>query len=187
MKRILFATGLLFWGGLLALPAPGAEWAMDAAHSKLTFTAESRFFSADGQFRKFLVKADVDEQKLENSKIAVSVDVASLDTNNETRDNHLRSKDFFDAATYPAATINIKAIRKAAENSYAAESEITLRGVTKNVVLPVRVLLFENGLLRFRGETELNRKDFGISYDSRMNPISDAVLIRYEVNLRKPK
>lgn len=87
MKRIFFAAGLLFWAGLMVLPVPGAEWVMDAAYSKLTFTPESRFFSADGQFRKFLVKADVDAQKLENSKIAASVDVASLDTNNDSRMN----------------------------------------------------------------------------------------------------
>ena len=182
---------MLFLGvmlaGLLAVPAAAEEWAVDAGHSKIVFTAEARFFGADGQFRKFAIKADVDDKALENSKVSVTVDVASIDTNNEKRDGHLRSKDFFDVTNHPTATINIKSIRKLAATTYEADGEITIRGVTKPVKLPVRVVLFEEGRLRFRGDIELNRQDFGVSYNSRMNPIQDVVGVRYEVNLRKPR
>lgn len=184
IRVVLFTAWLAF---LLTTPAAAEEWVLDAAHSKIVFTAEARFFSADGQFRKFNVKADVDDKALENSKVMVTVDVASIDTNNERRDKHLRSKDFFDVANHSTATINIKGIRKLSDTSFEADGEITIRGVTKPIQLPVRILLFENGILRFRGSVEMNRKDFGVSYNSRLNPIHDIVGVRYEVNLRKPK
>lgn len=172
---------------VLAAPAAAEEWILDAAHSKIVFSAEARFFSADGQFRRFSVKADVDDKALENSKVMVTVDVDSIDTNNEKRDKHLRSADFFDVTNHPTAAINIKGIRKLSDTSYEADGEITIRGVTKPLRLPVRIVLFEGGVLRFRGNVELNRRDFGVSYQSRLNPIEDIIGIRYEVNLRKPK
>ncbi len=178
---------LLIVVAFLAEPAAGEEWGLDAAHSKIVFSAEARFFSADGRFRKFSVKADVDDKALENSKVNVTVEVASIDTNNERRDNHLRSKDFFDAANYPNANIEIKSIRKLASNSYEADGGITIRGVTKPIRLPVKVVLFEDGRLRLRGEVELKRQEFGVSYQSRLNPIQDVVGVRYEVSLLKPK
>jgi len=183
--RILVLVALLAL--LLAAPAAAEEWMLDAAHSKIVFNAEARFFSADGQFRRFKVQADVDEKALENCKVMVTVDVDSIDTNNEKRDKHLRSPDFFDVANNPTATINIKGIRKVSDTNYEADGEITIRGVTKPIRLPVRVVLFEGSALRFRGNVELNRRDFGINYNSRLNPIEDVVGVRYEVNLRKPK
>ncbi len=181
MKRTLILS-LLLVGTTCA-----EEWRLDAGHSKIAFTAEARFFSAEGQFRKFDVKADVDEKALENSKVTVTVDTASIDTNNERRDNHLRSKDFFEVATHPTSIIEIKAIRKLAENNYEADGQVTIHGVTKPFKLPVKVVLFENGRLRFRGNVDLNRKEFGISYNSRLNPVEDVVAVRYEVSLIKPK
>lgn len=181
MKRILV---LLF---AIAITAPAAEWRLDAGHSKIAFTAESRFFGGDGLFRKFDVKADVDEKALEKSSVAITVDVTSIDTNNERRDKHLKSADFFDVEKHPTANIQIKDIRKISERDYEANADITIRGVTKPVKLPVKVVLFEEGRLRLRGTVELNRKDFGVSYSSRMNPIQDMVEIRYEIGLLKPK
>lgn len=183
-KLFLYIAVSLF---TLVSPVWAEQWALDANHSKIVFTAEARFFSSDGLFRKFDVKADIDEAALEKSKVEVTVDVASIDTNNDRRDKHLRSKDFFDAETHPTATINIKGIRKISATQFEADGEVTIRGVTKSVALPVRIVLFESGILRFRGNVDLNRKDFGVSYNSRMNPVEDIVGVRYEVNLRKPK
>ncbi len=184
MKRIL---ALLFCATLLSLPAAAEEWRLDADHSKLRFAVDARFIGADGQFRKFQVKADINEQELEKSHIEMTVDVASLDTNSEKRDNHLRSKDFFDVANYPTAQIVTKGIRKLSPTNYEADAEITIRGVTKPIHLPARILLNEEGILRFRGTVEINRYDFGVSYQSRINRIEDIATVTYEFNLRKPK
>lgn len=181
-------TLLLLLATLLAAPSVLAQdWRVDGGHSKITFTAEARFFSAEGMFRKFEVKADVDEKALENSKVSITVDTNSIDTNNERRDTHLRSKDFFDVATFSTATIETRSIRKISASDYEADATMTLHGVTKQIRLPVKVLLNENGRIRLRGAIELNRKEYGISYDSRMNPVEDIVGVRYELSLVKPR
>ena len=184
MKKLVLA---LFCSLLLTLPLAAEEWNLDPAHSKVRFTAEARFLSADGIFRKFQVKADVNEAELEKSAIDMVVDVASIDTNVGKRDDHLRSDAFFDVAHYPTAHIAVGQIRKLSTGNYEGDGQITIRGVTKPLRLPARILLMEGGRLRFRGTVEINRMDFGVSYNGAMNKIEDMVSITYELNLVKPR
>ena len=184
MKRVLLAV---FCVTLLSVAVWGETWNLDAAHSKLRFTAEARFLSADGMFRKFEVKADLNEQQLEKSQIEMTIDVNSIDTAVVRRDNHLKSADFFDAANFPTATIKVKGIRKLSDQEYEADAEVTIRGVAKQMKLPARVLLLEGGRLRFRGTIPLNRMEFGIKYNGNTNKIDDIVNVTYELNLVKPR
>jgi len=184
MKRVLLG---ILGVSLLTVGLSAEIWNLDAGHSKLRFTAEARMISADGMFRKFDVKADINDQALEKSQIEVTVDVASIDTNSERRDNHLRSDAFFDATKFPTSTIKITGIRKLSDTSYEADADITIRDVTKQVKLPARILLNEAGILRFRGTVELNRMDYGVKFNSTMNKIEDVVSVTYELNLRKPR
>lgn len=184
MKKLLLG---ILCVTLLPVGLSAEVWNLDAAHSKLRFTAEARFISADGVFRKFEVKSDINEQELEKSQIEVSVDMTSIDTNSDRRDNHLKSPDFFDVAKFPTASIKISGIRKVSDTSYEADGEVTIRDVTKPMKLPARILLKEAGILRFRGTVELNRLDFGVKYNSNMNKIEDVVSVTYELNLRKPR
>jgi len=184
MKRVLL--GIL----CVTLSAVGLSaeiWNLDAGHSKLRFTAEARMISADGVFRKFDVKADINDQALEKSQIEVTVDMTTIDTNSDRRDNHLKSPDFFDVAKFPTSTIKITGIRKVSDTNYEADAQVTIRDVTKQVKLPARVLLNEGGILRFRGTVELNRMEYGVKYNSGMNKIEEAVSVTYELNLRKPR
>ncbi len=188
-KRILLLGAVLcfFWVGSLWAD----EWILDPLHSKIEFTADSRLVRADGQFHKFTVKADVDDKQLEKSKVTIVVDVASIDTANERRDNHLRTKDFFDVETHPQATIEVKSLRKLSPTEYEASAEVKLHGVAKSLTLPMEILAFEGGVLHFRGASQISRKDFGIGTDTTgsvvnvANPIRDLVAIRYEMDLRK--
>lgn len=184
MKKTLFAVLCVT---LLSVGAWAETWNLDAGHSKLRFTAEARFLSADGMFRKFEVKADVNDQALEKSQIEVTIDTTSIDTNSERRDTHLKSPDFFDVAKFPTATVKINGIRKISDQEFEADADVTIHGVTKQMKLPARVLLFEGGRLRFRGTIPLNRMDFGIKYNSTMNKIDDIVSVTYELNLAKPR
>ncbi len=172
---------------VLALPAAAEEWKLDPAHSKLKFAIDAKMISAEGVFRTFAVKDDINEQALEQSKIEMTVDVASLDTNSTQRDNHLRSDAFFDVAKYPTAQIVVKFLRKVSEGNYEGDGEITIRGVTKPIKLPVKILLNEGGRLRFRGSVEINRMDFGVKFNSPVNHIEDIATVTYELNLQKPK
>ncbi len=171
----------------VAMPATAEKWNLDANHSKLKFAIDARMIGAEGLFHTYKVDADINEQALEQSKLELTIDMNSLDTNSEGRDKHLRTKDFFDVATYPTATIKVNSIKKIGADNYEGEGEITMHGVTKAIKLPARILLNEGGVLRFRGTLELNRKDFGMTYNSNMNKIEDVATVTYEFNLRKPR
>jgi polyisoprenoid-binding protein YceI len=185
MKKTMLAVILAL--GVLALPAAAEEWKLDPGHSKLKFAIDAKMISAEGIFRTFTIKDDINDQALEKSTFEMTVDVASLDTNSTQRDNHLKSDAFFDVAKYPTALIAVKSIRKVGEGSYEGDGEITLHGVTKPIKLPVKILLNEGGRLRFRGSVEINRQDFGIKFNSAMNHIEDIATVTYELNLQKPK
>ncbi len=184
MKKVLRSVLCII---VLSAGLQAEQWVLDAGHSKLRFTAEARLISADGVFRKFDVKADINEQALEQSQIEVTVDMTTIDTNSERRDNHLKSPDFFDVAKFPTAAIKITGIRKVSDTNYEADADVTIRDVTKQMKLPARILLNEAGILRFRGSVDLNRMEFGVKYNGAMNKIEDVVSVTYELNLRKPR
>jgi len=170
----------------LAVPAFAEEWKLDPGHSKLKFAIDARMISAEGIFRTFTVKDDINEQALEQSKFEITVDVSSIDTNAEARDKHLKSDAFFDVAKFPTALIVVNSLRKVGEGNYEGDASVTIHGVTKQMKLPARILLNEGGRLRFRGTVEINRKDFGVSFQSAMNKIEDIATVTYELNLQKP-
>jgi polyisoprenoid-binding protein YceI len=172
---------------VLTLPAAAEEWKLDPGHSKLKFSIDAKMISAEGIFRTFTIKDDINDQALEQSKMEMTVDVSSIDTNSTQRDNHLKSDAFFDVAKFPTATIAVKSIRKISDGNYEGDGEITLHGVTKPLKLPVKILLNEGGRLRLRGSVEINRQDFGIKFNSAMNHIEDIATVTYELNLQKPK
>jgi len=170
----------------LAAPAFAEEWKLDPGHSKLKFAIDARMISAEGVFRTFTVKDDINEQALEKSTFEVTIDVSSIFTNAEARDEHLKTKDFFDVEKYPTAQIVVNSLRKVGEGNYEGDASVTIHGVTKQMKLPARILLNEGGILRFRGTVEINRNDFGMTFQSAMNKIEDIATVTYELNLRKP-
>jgi len=189
-KRPLFLGVLLVC--VFTCAAKAEEWVFNPLHSKIEFTASSRLTKTDGQFRRFTAKVDVNDKALERSSMLVTIDVASLDTDNEDRDEHLRTKDFFDVEAYPSATIEVKGVRKASPSEYEASAAVTIRGVTKTLALRMMIVTFENGVLRFQGAAEISQKEFGIGSNSQQsiasmaNPLQDLVAIRYEMDMRKP-
>src|SRR6266436_6530182 len=96
----------------LTLPVAAEDWELDANHSKLKFAIEARMIGAEGFFHKWNVKADVDNKNLEKTKIEVTIDMSSIDTNSDRRDTHLKSPDFFDVAKFPESKIVVKSARK---------------------------------------------------------------------------
>ena len=132
---------VVFCALALTTPAFAEEWKLDPAHSKLKFAIDARMISAEGVFRTYTVKDDINEQALEQSKFEITVDVGSIDTNAAQRDTHLKSKDFFDVATFPTAQIVVNSLRKVGEGNYEGDAMITIHGVTKQIKLPARILL----------------------------------------------
>jgi polyisoprenoid-binding protein YceI len=181
MKKILPLT-LLFLTTITVVAQPRPH-IVDHAHSQINFVAEARFISAHGYFDKWDAEVQLDPVKIENSSFKIAIEAASINTRVAMRDNHLRSKDFFDVATYPQITLVSKKITKTGDRTYAVTGDLTLRGVTKQLDVEVTQVFYENNRGRFRASFRINRKAFGISYDSNMNPIEDVVQVQVDINV----
>jgi polyisoprenoid-binding protein YceI len=169
---------------LLTSVAARAEprlYAIDPARSQLRFYAVSRFMDADGGFRRFAGEVRLEDGRPETATGRVTVEVASIDTANGTRDNHLRSEDFFDARRFPEATLVVGGARREGERVLVT-GELAIRGVSRPVTVPVTVAV-AGGVIRVTGDLVVNRREFGIAYQSRLNPIKDDVKVRFDLTL----
>ncbi len=160
------------------VPASGraATWELDPAHSTIGFSIRHMMISSvRGQFRTFTGKATGDPKTPDKAQIEATIDVASIDTANAKRDEHLKSPDFFDVAKFPTMTFKSKNIVAAGPGKAKVTGDLTLHGVTKEVVLevegPTDVIKDPMGNTRAgaHATTKINRKDFGIVYDKTMD------------------
>ena len=187
MKKI--ALVFSFWITTLQvfLPAPAhAEkrlYVLDRAHCQLNFIGEALFVSAHGYFEKWDADLQIDRDNLENSSVALTIETASLNTRVERRDNHLRSADFFDAANHPQIKFVSTKVSRVDDKNFNLTGDLTIRGITKPVQVPVKLVFLREGDARFKGEFQVNRRDFGMNYNSRMNPVEDLVTIQFDMHL----
>jgi polyisoprenoid-binding protein YceI len=161
-----------------AAPAPRIEapvaaaapvrWQIDATHSELTFRIRHLVSRVRGQFNTWGGTITADPASLAGGSVSVDIQTASIDTNNERRDTHLRSADFFDAANHP--TITFRSTRVEANGrALRVHGDLTIRGVTKPVVLEGEMLEVGGTAGRrrigFEAETEINRMDYGVAWN----------------------
>lgn len=186
MKRFAASVCLLAAVTLLCAPVSRADrkpYVFDRAHSQINFVAEALLLTAHGFFERFDGDVQVDPDNLENSTLRLEIETASINTRVEQRDNHLRSADFFDAANHPKITFVATKIAKADDRNLRVTGDLTIRDTTKTVEVPLFIVFLRDGRGRFKGEFTLNRQDFGVSYNSRANPIEDAVTIQVDLNV----
>jgi polyisoprenoid-binding protein YceI len=130
---ILLVLLLFIAGPVSATPM---EWDIDPVHSSVFFDVKHTFATVRGQFDDFSGKILIDPENHSNSTIDMEVKVASINTNNRQRDNHLRSEDFFSVKKYSAMTFKTTKVKKVRDNVYELEGKLTVKGVTKDVVVP---------------------------------------------------
>ncbi len=195
MKRIIAAIATIL---ALALPliASATTWTIDPDHSNVGFKVRHLMISnVKGSFEKLTGSVDLNDQDVTASKVSVSIDTASINTNVQKRDEHLRSADFFDVAKYPTMTFVSKKVTKAGADKLKVTGDLTLHGVTKEVVLDVEGPTAESkdpwGHIR-RGATattKINRKDFGLVWNKTLESggvaVGEEVTITLEIELLK--
>jgi polyisoprenoid-binding protein YceI len=171
------------------------EWDIDPVHTEIGFVARHMMVSkVRGKFTSYTASLTTADNPLE-SHAAAEIDLSSITTGNEQRDNHLRSSDFFDVETSPKLTFVSTAIRPAGED-LAVDGELTIRGITKPITLDVEVGGFAAdpyGGYRagFSARGEINRRDFGVNWNAAIEGggvvVSDkiTILIEVEAVLRK--
>lgn len=171
----------------LALPAGGEP------PGEIRFEASNLFSTADGQFHDWRIeRAEVDPAELGRGEVVVVVDVASLDTGIEARDEHLRSADFFEVERWPTATVRVHGVRpdgrdEAGQPRYRADFELRIRDVEKT--LEGVFVLLGSDPPAVEGELLVDRLDFGVGAPkSWWNPasIDEQVPVRFRAVLAGP-
>jgi len=156
------------WEGV-EIPVAGT-YGFDLSHSRVGFVVRHLMVSkVRGQFSQFEGTVVIAENPTD-SKVEVSIDATSIDTRDETRDNHLRSADFFEADSNPKLTFASTAVRHVTGNDFEVDGDLTIHGTTKPVTLKVElegVLTDPWGMSRagFSASTELDREDWGLTYN----------------------
>lgn len=167
------------------------SWKIDPAHSAAQFAVRHMGISTvRGQFQKLSGTVSYDAKDVSKSAVDVTIEAGSVDTRVEMRDNDLRSANFFDVQKYPTITFKSKKVEAAGAGKLKVTGDLTIHGVTKEVVLevegPTAAVKDPRGNLHMgaSGTTKVNRKDFGVSGASAM--VGDEVSITLDVELVKP-
>ena len=170
----LAAAALLTVAAALPAAAATETWTVDRDHSSVGFTVRHLVSNVRGQFGTFTGTVRLDPQHPEQGAVEFTIDAASIDTDNAKRDEHLRTPDFFDVANNPQITFKSKKVVALAPNRFAVAGTLTMRGVSREVTLPVELLgtskdPWGNTRAGFSTAVTLNRKDYGINWNKSLD------------------
>ena len=173
MRKIMIATALLVAGIFVTNMSKGQQtWTVDKAHSSVNFTIQHLVISeVDGTFTDFDGKMVSPSVDFSNAKIDFTVNVASVNTDNENRDAHLKADDFFNAEKFPKMTFTGVSFKKINEKKYELTGDLTIRDVTKRVKFDVHYGgtvkdPWGNTKAGFKATTTINRFDYNLKWNS---------------------
>jgi polyisoprenoid-binding protein YceI len=174
----------------MSVEIPGyvaGTWVIDPTHSEVSFTVRHMMVSkVRGRFDKFEGTIVTTEDPL-GSSVTATVDLESINTNQEQRDAHIKSADFFEVEKYPTMTFTSTAL-KGAEEGFVLEGDLSLKGVTKTVAFNLEV----NGIgpdayggtrIGFSAETQINRSDFGVNFNGPIPGVPGGVAVSEKVTI----
>jgi polyisoprenoid-binding protein YceI len=168
------------------------NWQLDPYHTQVEFSAKHLgMMTVRGHFAELAATADIDPEHPESASVEVTISVASIRTNNETRDNDLRSSNFLEADEYPTITFKSASVEPAGPDRYTLTGDLTIKGHTHPVALQVtRYGEFSDPMMGHRiayGATgEINRKEFGLTLNMVLDGrfvVSDEIQISIEGEL----
>jgi polyisoprenoid-binding protein YceI len=172
-----------------------SKWVLDPSHSELLFKVKHLMITnVKGEFRKFNVEAVSDGNDFSNATVDVTIDAGSVFTNEENRDAHLKSPDFFDAENHKELTFKSTGLIKNADGELVLTGLLTIKGVTKEVGLRVEFGGINkdpwgNEKAGFSLEGKISRKDWGLNWNAMLETggvlVSDEVKIQAEVQLAR--
>jgi len=187
VSRMVVALGL---AGMLSLPAFAGTttWQIDPKHSSAQFAVTHLMISTvRGEFHQVNGTVVIDDADISRSSVNVTIDASTVDTREPDRDKHLMSPDFFDVAKYPTMTFKSTRVEPAAPGKLKVTGDLTIRGVTKQVVLevtaPKPAIKDPWGLQRtgVSGSAKINRQDFGVAWNKSLD--AGGVVVGDDVNI----
>src|SRR5579864_6553678 len=181
---------------LAAPQAATTTWNIDPVHSVAEFKVKHMMISnVKGQFTGLQGALTLDEANLTNSHVQATIDAASITTRDAQRDAHLKSADFFDVEKIPTLSFKSTHISRVGEGELAVHGELTIRGTTRNVVFAVEGPTppskdpWGNARIGLSASTKLNRKDFGLTWNTALETggilVGDEVTITLEAQFVK--
>ena len=175
-----------------ALAALTGTYTVDPAHSSLGFTVRHAMVTnVRGFFQEFDGTLSLDGTDPARSGAALTVNIGGIDTGNGDRDEHLRSADFFDAATYPAMTFRSTAAERTDEDSYRLTGDLTIKDVTRPVTIDLTFNgaatdAFGNERVGFEGTAQILRSDWGLTWNANLETggvlVSDKVRLTFDIS-----
>ncbi|WP_460802666.1 YceI family protein [Microbacterium sp. GXF6406] len=171
------------------------HWEIDPDHTRIGFSARHAMItSVRGSFNDITGKLLVDIDNPGNSSAVVTLNVASVDTRNAKRDEHLRSEDFFNVEKWPTITFVSTSIEEVDENAIAVIGDLTIRDVTRQIMIPLAITGVQEdawGVLRagFEGTRRLERRDYGLEWNMPLDTggvlISERITLEFEISAIK--
>jgi polyisoprenoid-binding protein YceI len=169
----------------------------DKAHSFISFrVGHNGLIEVPGFFRDFAGSVNFDNKNVTRSTVEFTAKATSVDTGVTGRDNHLRTKDFFEVEMYPDITFKSTKVEKKGKN-WLLTGDFTMKGVTKSLTFPFTIAGFlpanerNGGRMGITAETTINRRDFGVNYDAKLPTglpvVSDSVKIILQIEAVKAK
>lgn len=186
MKKLFYFLALLS----LCLPdalTSQAQWTFDDAHSNLQFSVTNLMIAEiEGSLVLKEARLTTPNKDYTDASIYILADVNTIDTDNDARDEHLRSPDFFDATKYPNLTFQSTIFKKVGENKYEVTGDLTFHGITKSVTMDVTATdairpYDSKAVVGFKAKGVIKRSDFDISSSTPEAILSDEVQVKGNV------
>ena len=195
MKKPLTPLALAAVLTLASVPALAQTWTADPAHSTVGFQVRHMMISnVKGSFDKFAATVEGNPADPSTAKISATIEVATVNTREPKRDDHLRSGDFFDAAKFPQMTFTSTKVEKVSATQAKVTGNLTLRGVTKPVTLDVEYTApvkspWGQTVVGANATGKINRQDFGVAWNKAVEAgpvVSDNVDLILNIEAGRP-
>ena len=187
--RILIAVVVI--AGFRPAASASETYKFDPSGSTIGFAVHQFLGTTHGKFMKFIGKIEIDRERPENSSVTARIDVSSIDTRINKRDDHLRSAEFFNVQKFPQITFKSRTVKRTGPQSGDILGDLTMHGVTKPITLHVKLLTPINDVSRTRWSvtTEpINRRDFNLMFapaTESISGISQSVAINIEIEAKR--
>lgn len=178
-------------------PELAGDWDLDPAHCRIGFSAKHAMVTTvRGAFNDITGHLHVDFDDPDASTAEIVVQVASVDTRNAQRDEHLRSADFFDAEQFPEITFRSTRIEEIDDNALVVAGDLTIRDITKPITIPLQFTGAQNdafGEFRagFEGSRRIDRREFGLEWNMPLDTggllVSERITLEFEISAIKRK
>jgi polyisoprenoid-binding protein YceI len=190
MRLRSLIAGVVIAGFSLAASA-NETYKFDSSGSAIGFSVHQFLGTTHGKFTSFSGKIDVDREHPENSSVTAQIDVRSIDTRIKTRDDHLRSPEFFNVEKFPQITFRSRSVKRTGPQSGDILGDLTMHGVTRPITLHVKLVtpINETNRTRWAVTTEpISRRDFNLMFASgaeAVSGISQTVAINIEIEAKR--